>query len=57
MDEHKDLVAISDMVHAAEEHGLTAEVVWSFAQDIAAKEYTDKNVIESCNYALFEWDI
>lgn len=57
MDDHKDLVAISDMISAAEDEGLTVEVVWSFAQDIAAKEYTDENVIKACNYALSEWDI
>lgn len=57
MDDHKDLVAISDMISAAENEGLTVEVVWSFAQDIANKEYTDGNVIKACNYALSEWDV
>jgi hypothetical protein len=49
----EDMADICDMLVAAEEHGLVAEVVWSFGNDRAG----GSSVKEAVAFALSEWDL
>lgn len=50
---NQEMVDICDMLTAAEEYGLIAEVVWSFGNDRAG----GSSVAEACEFALSEWDL
>lgn len=52
-DTAQEIDAIANMVKHANENGLLVEVIYSFHSS-ASSGY---GVIESCEYALNEWDI
>lgn len=48
---HSEMIAISDMISAAEREGLLAEVIWS------ALSLQQGTIHEKCMVALNEWDV
>jgi hypothetical protein len=50
---NEEMIAICDMLAAAETFDLTAEVVWSFGNDRAG----GSSVKEAVDFAMSEWDL